>query len=146
MSSRSGQKSHLLPPLQLQFLLSNFKRPPKRLQKNRFTRGLAKRAGKWWYKQFKQQRTLRWGAWVNWRYLEPNSVVSWTLKHQKSTLYIFMASILLDNDAVILNGVYWLFATKFVFLSILMFKTFITRVTFIIPSHTLFSSWIIFYN
>jgi len=51
-----------------------------------------------------------------------------------------MASILLDNDAVILNGVYWLFATKFVFLSILMFKTFITRVTFIIPSHTLFSS------
>ena len=44
---------------------------------------------------------------------------------------------LFDNDAVILNGVYWLFATKFVFSSILMFKTFITRVTFITPSHTL---------
>jgi hypothetical protein len=48
-----------------------------------------------------------------------------------------MASMLFDNDAVILNGVYWLFATKFVFSSILMFKTFITRVTFITPSHTL---------
>ena len=44
---------------------------------------------------------------------------------------------LFDNDAVILNGVYWLFATKFVFSSILMFKTFITRVTFITPSYTL---------
>jgi len=42
-----------------------------------------------------------------------------------------MVSMLPNNDAVILNGVYWLFATKFVFLSILMFKTFIT------PSHTL---------
>jgi hypothetical protein len=48
-----------------------------------------------------------------------------------------MASMLLDNDVVILNGVYWLFATKFVFSGILMFKTFITRVTFITPSHTL---------
>ena len=48
-----------------------------------------------------------------------------------------MALMLFDNDAVILNGVYWLFATKFVFSSILMFKTFITRVTFITPSHTL---------
>jgi hypothetical protein len=48
-----------------------------------------------------------------------------------------MVSMLPDNDAVILNGVYWLFATKFVFLNILMFKTFITRVTFITPSPTL---------
>jgi hypothetical protein len=48
-----------------------------------------------------------------------------------------MVSMLPNNDAVILNGVYWLFATKFVFLSILMFKTFITRVTFITPSPTL---------
>ena len=30
---------------------------------------------------------------------------------------------LFNNNAVILNGVYWLFATKFVFSSILMFKT-----------------------
>jgi hypothetical protein len=48
-----------------------------------------------------------------------------------------MVSMLPNNDAMILNGVYWLFATKFVFLSILMFKTFITRVTFITPLHTL---------
>ena len=48
-----------------------------------------------------------------------------------------MASMLFGNDAVVSNGVYWLFATKFVFSSILMFKTFITRVTFITPSHTL---------
>ena len=45
---------------------------------------------------------------------------------------------LFNNDAVILNRVCWLFATKFVFSSILMFKTFITRVTFITPSHTLY--------
>ena len=38
---------------------------------------------------------------------------------------------LFNNDAVILNRVYWLFATKFIFSSILIFKTFIT------PSHTL---------
>jgi hypothetical protein len=37
-----------------------------------------------------------------------------------------MALILFNNDTVILNGVYWLFATKSVFLSILIFKTFIT--------------------
>jgi len=37
-----------------------------------------------------------------------------------------MVLILPNNNAVILNGVYWLFATKFVFLSILIFKTFIT--------------------
>jgi len=48
-----------------------------------------------------------------------------------------MVLMLPNNNAVILNGVYWLFATKFIFLSILMFKTFITRVTFITPSHTL---------
>ena len=44
---------------------------------------------------------------------------------------------LFKYNAVILNGVYWLFATEFVFSSIWMFKTFITRVTFITPSHTL---------
>ena len=48
-----------------------------------------------------------------------------------------MALILLNNNIVILNRIYWLFATKFVFSSILIFKTFITRVTFITPSHTL---------
>ena len=54
----------------------------------------------------------------------------------ETLIYIFMALMLFDNDVVILNGVYWLFATKFVFSSILMFKTFITMVTFITPSHT----------
>jgi hypothetical protein len=56
-----------------------------------------------------------------------------------------MASMLFDNDAVILNRVCSLFATKFVFSSILMFKTFITRVTFITPSHTLIAE-ILFKN
>ena len=51
-----------------------------------------------------------------------------------------MASRHLNNNAMILNGVYWLFATKSVFLGILVFKTFITRDTFITPSLTLFES------
>ena len=50
-----------------------------------------------------------------------------------------MALILFGNNTVVLNGVYWLSATKFAFLSILMFNTFIIRVTFITLSHTLAS-------
>ena len=47
---------------------------------------------------------------------------------------------LFGTNAVVLNRVYWLFVTKFVFLSILIFKTFIIKVTFITPLHTLLLS------
>ena len=48
-----------------------------------------------------------------------------------------MALILFNNNTVILNRVYWLFTTKFIFSSILRFKPFITRVIFITLLYTL---------